>query len=390
MEAAEFEHLFKEHRSYSNVAVSDGEMSPLERFNAIYEFNSFDRIIDTEFGYWNNTLRRWHSEGLPEYVDNNQKADVYFGFDNWSNWLGAKVDLFPAFEPKVISDDGEHRIVYNSEHVKCEVFSDGTDTIPHYLDFPVKDKKSYRELFKQRLQPSIDRLPKDIENIAQQVKDRNYVLMGNGGSTAGKIRDWMGFENICLAIYDQPELLEEILRDRAEVSKFAAEEFTKHMSFDCVFWWEDIAFKTGPIVTPDFFINSCGKVIKEVMDIYKSTGTKYGMVDCDGDFRRIIPGWTDNGVNIMFPLEVKSGLHPVNLRKEFPGIRMKGGFDKTILSGHKDDIRKELLVLKKLSEEGGYIPHVDHRVQSDISYENYLYYLEVKRDIFEIPNKIVS
>ena len=67
---------------------------------------------------------------------------------------------------------------------------------------------------------------------------------------------------------------------------------------------------------------------------------------------------------------------------------MMGGVDKVVLKGSKDDIRRELLKLKPLVEEGGYIPHVDHRVQADVPYRNYLYYLETKRDLFGIPNKV--
>jgi uroporphyrinogen decarboxylase len=35
--------------------------------------------------------------------------------------------------------------------------------------------------------------------------------------------------------------------------------------------------------------------------------------------------------------------------------------------------------------EGGYIPHADHRVPPDVSYENYLYYLNLKREMFGTP-----
>ena len=67
---------------------------------------------------------------------------------------------------------------------------------------------------------------------------------------------------------------------------------------------------------------------------------------------------------------------------------MMGGVNKMVLLGTKEDIKKELLKLKPLVDEGGFIPHIDHRVQADVSYENYLYYLEAKRDLFNIPNRI--
>ncbi len=388
MEAEEFQELFSKRSSFENVSVSKNEMSPRERFLSIMDFKKPDRIIDAEFGYWNDTLKNWHNEGLPEYIDNNNKADSYFGFDEWKKRVPANVLLAPSFEPEVISDDGEHKIIYDSSRVKCEIFSDGKDTIPHYLDYPVKDPKSYKP-FKERLQPKLEqRIKMNVKELAGKVKNRNYILEASGGSTAGIIRNWMGFENICLNIYDQPELLDEILEDMSNTSALVAKELTKYLQIDLVIWWEDIAFKNGPIVTPEWFNKKCGKAYKKVMDVYRAAGTKYGYVDCDGDFRKLVPTWLNNGVNIMFPLEVAAGVHPVTLRKENPGIRMMGGVDKMILLGTKENIKKELLKLKPLVDEGGYIPHIDHRVQADVSYENYLYYLEVKRDLFNIPNRI--
>ncbi len=390
MEAEEFKALFEKQSTYENIPVPDGEMPPRERFMNTMEFQKVDRIIDMEFGYWKGTLRRWHQEGLPEYVNNDSKADVYFGFDVWRKTIPSNVDIQPGFEREVLEDDGEHQIIYDHNHIKCEVFKDGKDTIPHYLEFPIKDRESYQP-FKERLHTDLNkRILTDLKDVAEKTKDRNYILQSHAGSTAGKVRNWMGFEGICMALYDQPELLDEILEDIGNVSAAVAEEITKHVSVDLVSWWEDIAFKNGPVVTPDFFINKCGPIMKRVMDIYAKAGAKYGYVDCDGDFKTLMPGWLNNGVNIMFPLEVASGIHPEILRKDHPGIRMMGGVDKVVLTRDKSEIRKELQCLKALADEGGFIPHVDHRVQADVPYDNYLYYLEVKRDLFEIPNKIAE
>jgi uroporphyrinogen decarboxylase len=388
MDAKEMDALFAQSMSFENVTVPDGEMTPLDRFNAIMDFKKPDRIIDAEFGYWDDTLKRWHNEGLPEFVNSNEKADIYFGFDEWKKSIPCKLYLVPPFEEKVLEDDGHHKIILDDEKIKCEVFSDGTDSIPHYLEFPVKDRETYQE-FKERLRPDLDkRLPGNLPEIGDQTRNRNYVLQGNGGSTAGMVRNWMGFEGFCMAIFDQPDLIREILADLTAIRVKVAHAVTEHIQMDIISWWEDIAFKTGPIVTPEFFHDECGKVIDEVMKIYRGKGTKYAFVDCDGDMRKLVPTWLENGVNIMFPLEVASGVHPENLRKEFPGIRMMGGVDKMILIQDKDAIKRELKRLKILADEGGFIPHVDHRVQADVPYENYLYYLEVKRDLFEIPNRI--
>ena len=49
-------------------------------------------------------------------------------------------------------------------------------------------------------------------------------------------------------------------------------------------------------------------------------------------------------------------------------------------------IRREVRRIEPLVRQGGYIPHVDHRVPPDVTYENYVYYLELKRDTFGMPD----
>ncbi|MBD3419910.1 MAG: hypothetical protein GF398_07320 [Chitinivibrionales bacterium] len=353
-------------------------------------FRRPDRMLDTEFGYWNDTLRRWHAEGLPVEVDTIAKADLYFGFDRWQKrvWIGT--DLLPVFEEEIIEQNERYTIKYDRRRVKCKVFTDGKDTIPHYLDFPVKDKESY-QMIKQRLIHDFEhRIPENIQEIAAKVKDRNYMLSVFGGSTAGRIRDLMGFEGFSIAQCIQPELIDEILGDMKLLYTSVAHLICQYIQPDLVAWWEDIAFKTGPIVPPEFFYEKCGPVLKSAMDVYRGAGTQFSYVDCDGDNRLLVPTWLDHGVNIIFPLEVNAGVHPETLRKTCPGIRMMGGFDKTILLSGREQIRKELYRLKCLADEGGFIPHVDHRVQADVSFGNYCYYLEAKRDIFEISNKTLS
>ncbi len=85
----------------------------------------------------------------------------------------------------------------------------------------------------------------------------------------------------------------------------------------------------------------------------------------------------------MFPVEMNGGSDPVALRERFgKDLRLLGGVDKMVLQTDKDSIKKELERLRPVVEEGGFIPHVDHRTQPTVSLENYLYYLDLKREMF--------
>ena len=59
-----------------------------------------------------------------------------------------------------------------------------------------------------------------------------------------------------------------------------------------------------------------------------------------------------------------------------------GGVDKTKLIAGKKAIKEYLESLVPSVDRGGYIPFVDHRCPPDVTYENYLYYLDLKEKMF--------
>jgi uroporphyrinogen decarboxylase len=61
---------------------------------------------------------------------------------------------------------------------------------------------------------------------------------------------------------------------------------------------------------------------------------------------------------------------------------MRGGFDKHILARGPDAIRAEVRRLTPLVEEGGFIPHCDHRVPADVPMANYIFYVEEAKQVW--------
>jgi uroporphyrinogen decarboxylase len=50
--------------------------------------------------------------------------------------------------------------------------------------------------------------------------------------------------------------------------------------------------------------------------------------------------------------------------------------DKRTLAHGPAAIDAELVRLRPLIEEGGYIPHTDHSIPPDVSFDNFRYYME--------------
>ena len=114
----------------------------------------------------------------------------------------------------------------------------------------------------------------------------------------------------------------------------------------------------------------------------KRRGCAISHVDCDGNPHDIVANWLAGGVNVMFPLAVSAGVDPFSWRKEFGmELRLLGGIAKAPLVAGGKAIDRELERIKPLLEQGGCIPHLDHLVPPDISYDNYRQYLDKKRKL---------
>ena len=360
-------------------------MTPGERWNNVFHFKPVDRIFNMEFGWWTDTLEKWHSEGLPSEINTIEKGDRFFGFDRTIS-VPVRLGLDPAFETKILEETEQYQIIQDSSGVIAKHFKSGKSSIPHYIKFPIENRSDW-ERFKKRLDPNSKRYPdrQQWEQFKMFVKNSEYPVIIGGGSLFGWIRNWMGFENCLMAFYDQPDLIEEIIEHLCNFILQVNARALSEIEIDAVGMWEDMAFKTQPMISPALFEKYLVPRYKRLSETYRKAGIDLIYIDCDGNINELVELWLDAGINIMFPLEINSGSDPVALRKKFgKRILLMGGVDKKALIEGPAAIDRELDRIREVVIEGGYIPHVDHRVPPDVSLKNYLYYLRKKREIFNI------
>jgi len=361
-------------------------MTHRERFLRTYRFQEVDHVPDMEFGYWDDTFLRWHKEGLPEQINDNTIADKYFGFAPVLE-VPVNLGLLPPFETQVIEETDRHRTYIDGAGVTCMVMKDGSDTIPRYVDWTLKTRDDW-EAFKERLNPDDPaRYPDNWDEIAEKANNSTVPVQVPCGSLFGVIRDWMGFENVLIALMEQRDWIEEMMEHLTALYISVLEQVSKHVHIDCGTFWEDMCFKGGPMISPKLFRELMTPRYKRITDVLKRAGCDIFIVDSDGDITQLVEHWIAGGVNCMFPLEIAAGTDPFQLRRDYgQEVLLLGGVNKRELAKDKQAIRAEVDRIVPLVEQGGYIPHVDHRVPPDVSYENYLYYLQYKREALGIPD----
>lgn len=372
--------------SVAGVALADGRPAGptlRDRYRRTMFFQNVDRIPNFEFGYWKETLGAWHEQGLPREITNQQEAYAYFGIEDWQSvWVNA-MGLIPEFEYEVIEEDGAYRTYRDAEGAVARINLVGDQSIPEYHGFAIETRADW-EAFKERLQPGPERIPANWAEAVPAYNRRDYPLAVNMGSLIGKPRNWIGFENICYMVYDEPELLEEIVETLCQLICDTLGRVLPDVEFDFASGWEDICFNSGPIVGYDFMRDIVMPRYQRITKLLRKHGCHIAWTDCDGDIKPIADIFWEGGLNCCFPVEVHGGSDPVAIRERFPEMRFQGGICKLKMAKSKQALREEMERLLPVVRQGGFIPGVDHRVPTDVPLENYKYYLKLKRDLYGV------
>ena len=381
-------------------------MTNRERILAVLNYQPYDRLPLVHFGFWRETLDKWAEEGhitreqAEKHGDGNLEDKIIgtkLGFDaNYQSMFYPNAFLAPGFEPEVLEEltDGVKKVRNGDGVIVLE--KPGAGSIPAEIDHLLKDRSSWEQHYRHRLQFSEDRV-RDAHVWTGETSlpwtkggldflrndDRDYLYGLHCGSLFGNIRNILGVTGASYLFAEDDALFTEIIDAVGELCyrcvKMALESGAK---FDFGHFWEDICFKNGPIVSVDFFREVVMPRYKRINAKLKKHGIDLWYTDCDGDVRPILPFFLEGGINCLFPFEVMGCAHPAELLNRYPELRIMGGVDKIELAKGPEAIKRYLDTLVPLVERGGYIPFCDHRCPPNVKVEDYLYYLKLKQEMF--------
>jgi uroporphyrinogen decarboxylase len=262
-------------------------------------------------------------------------------------------------------------------------FKDRQSALPQFLEFPVKDMRSFEEI-RPRLAPSlVERLGSDWEYSSQVYNDTDMPVFAYTCGLFGTARFLLGFENLMLAYYDMPELIHAIGKQWVELYTSMLEHIAASAKVDAIDFWEDMAYRNAPMISPAMFKEFMLPYYKEVIDCARSLGIEIFEVDSDGNIDPLIPLFIEAGVNMMYPFEVQAGMDVREVRKKYgTKLAILGGLDKRALALDHDAITEEVeSKVPHLLKSGGYFPSLDHNVPPDVSLENFEFFLKLVREI---------
>jgi hypothetical protein len=347
--------------------------------------NNRERIIGTvlcrevdrlpfffQFGPWSETIARWETEGLEKGMDWGEGI----GFDEGFSDLPINLGYSPDFEPFIVEERANTRIVVDRFGIMQEIRKEGS-SIPRYIDYPVKDRHDWERLKEERLNPSSpDRFPNNWSDAARECNDGSHaVQMGwYPYGLFGTLRDMMGVERLLVSFYDDPDLIRDMMDNLTDFWLSIYEKACRDVKVDCIHMWEDMSGKNGSLISPKMvreFMLPNYRRIKEFADRH---AIPVFSLDTDGNCSELVPLFMEAGINLVFPFEVAAGCDINSYRHKYPNLCIMGGIDKQEVAKGKDAIDRELERISPLFAGSGYIASLDHLIPPDISREDFLYF----------------
>lgn len=372
-------------------------MTEKERFINTLSFKEVDRIPFMEICLWQQTTARWISEGMPETVNTAFmcRGDSYFGLEGYDTVQINATGPVPEVEGRVLEEDEDRVLFIDSWGRKRRARKDGTVggtrlSMDTYLEFAVKDRKSWLEFKKRYEGPREERYPSDWKAVTDMARTthRPLTLLNPLAGTFGyysMLRNWIGTEPLSYMFYDNEPLIEECLEFLTDFIIKLLDKAAKEIKFDFYYIHEDMSFKNGPLMSPALFRKLILPHYKRFVSFLRSHGVKLILVDTDGNPDVLLPLFIEAGINGFGPVERASDMDPVELRKKYGrDLCMVGGVDKRKIALGRKAIDEEMDHLAPLINQGGFIPTIDHAVPPETSLDDFKYYLDVKRKlIFE-------
>lgn len=366
-------------------------MTERERYLETLLFGTPDHIPFEPGQPRESTLKAWNAQGLSEEADWNAAVREIIGIETLPLIekvpVTAKQEMIPAFEETVIEERERTLVVQDWKGNICEISKDFDVTylrLPkdfvtrRWIRCPVENREDW-EAMKARYNPDDPgRIPPNIEELGKTLASRAYVTGLNFNGPFWQLREWLGFENLCMMFIDNPEFVCDMTAFWTEYVARLMERVLSHVDVDYVHISEDMAYKgksmISPAMTREFLMPSY--ILWN--EIIRSYDCPLFMMDSDGYIGELIPIWIESGINECDPIEAAALNDIAGYRKMYGRkIAFSGGVDKRAIAKGGSVIRREMERLEPVIRSGGYIPGCDHGIPSDVGWMEFIEYCDI-------------
>ena len=339
-------------------------MTSHERFKRMFEHREADRvpIID---GPWGATIERWQREGMPKGVS-------YVEFFDLDRTASIGVDNGPRYEAKVLEETDEYRI-HTTQWGATERNWKHAASTPEHIAFTIVDADSWRAA-KERMAPTRDRVNWESlkTNYPAWRKQGCWIQAGLWFGFDVTHSRMVGTERLLIAMATDPEWIVDIWNHMLDLDIALLDMvWDAGYHFDAVRWPDDMGYKYNQFFSLAMYRELLKPVHQRAIEWIHSKGAVAELHSC-GNINPLVPELVGIGLDGLNPLEVKAGMDPVAIKREYGDRLVIHGGINAVLWDDIDAITAEMRrVVPILKQGGGYIFSSDHSVPSSVSLANF-------------------
>jgi len=379
-------------------------MNALERFAAVCRGQEPDYVPLFGFpgapGMSGGCMAKTHDNlvatGMPDHVGGRFALGGSRNVESWYEYWGTTGPIGPdfslargerGFETSTRRENGYDVIESENGSITRQLVDNSiTYSMPEFIRYPVRDRESW-EFYRERTQPVECMSPEDLEANCQRLEGRSQPLCIGAGSTYGTLRGLMGTEGASLSLYDDPELVHDIMHTHHERVREYSFPLIEKLRPEIVAAGEDLCYNHGMLLSPEHFEEFCAPHYREVCECARASGAELVAIDTDGNAMEFTGLAAACGVSGIYPYEVKAGNDLFQLREQHPEFVLFGWLEKeTINEGNYALIEPEIMgKVPPLLKLGRYFPNGDHGIQPMATFPNLCRFMTILHEVCGNP-----
>jgi uroporphyrinogen decarboxylase len=183
----------------------------------------------------------------------------------------------------------------------------------------------------------------------------------------------MGFENFCLKLADEPDLVQNVI-DWLGASQFAVlVMLLKHQCVGTVWMPDDLCYNSGPVVSPRTYRKYVYPWYIKMVDRCHEEGVPVGL-HSDGDLGQLLPDLIACGFDAIHPFEPPMNDIVATKKQWGDRIAVAGGIDlkETLCMGSPQNVEAEVRrMICEMGPGGGWLMGSSNSIPDFVPVENY-------------------
>jgi len=370
-------------------------LAKLERMNKALRHQEPDRVPVSDF-FWGSFLERWRRElALPA------DTDIYRYYD--LDWVVTIPNMDPHIQPFEILRESSEEVVVRTgfgavirkkfDYPMPSFLAFETDTIEKLEAFQFDDPWDERRFFAAGdnqiagVGDGFERnSPAWIETVRKWRPD--FPVFGSVCEAHEMLWRIIGQENVLLWIGLYPDRIARVVERIHEfnLELLRAQIRAAEGLLDGMVIWGDVAYHKGTLFSPQYWRKHFKPGVKAMVDLCHEHGLPVIYHGC-GNVSRIFEDFIEIGVDAYNPLEAKTGLDVVELRRRYGHrIAFCGNMDvRAWATAGFQELERIVLYKLNAAKGGGYIFQSDHSVPSNVSGPSYDYVVRLVRERGQYP-----